>query len=112
MTASPHAASRPADAAPAICLENVSYAFGAADDPTRTLALRETSITINDGEFVCLIGPSGCGKSTLLNIMGGLLLPQTGRVLVRGKPLSGPRPREVAFVFQDSTLFPWRNVLA
>ena len=94
-----------------IQVDNVSYAFGELGDHRRVVALRETFLNVNPGEFICLIGPSGCGKSTLLNIMGGLLMPQTGTVSVRGRPLDGPRPKDLAFIFQESTLFPWRTVL-
>ncbi len=96
---------------PSIVVSDVSYAFGVEGDPTRVVALSHTSLGVSTGEFVCLIGPSGCGKSTLLSIMGGLLKPQTGVVSIRNRPVDGPRPKELAFVFQESTLFPWRTVL-
>ena len=54
--------------------------------------------------------PSGCGKSTLLNIIGGLIAPIAGTVTVAGKPVRGPMPRDLAFVFQESALFPWNTV--
>src|SRR5262245_12302214 len=94
-----------------ILVQDVSFAFGAVGDPTRVVALRETSLSVKAGEFVCLIGPSGCGKSTLLSIIGGLLMPQSGTVSIGNRPVDGPRPRDLAFVFQESTLFPWRTVL-
>jgi NitT/TauT family transport system ATP-binding protein len=59
-----------------------------------------------------LLGPSGCGKSTLLNIVGGLVMPTGGDILIDGQPVRGqPLPRNVAFVFQESTLFPWYTIL-
>jgi NitT/TauT family transport system ATP-binding protein len=61
---------------------------------------------VAEGEFVCLIGPSGCGKSTLLNIMAGLTMPDSGRVLADGKVVEGPG-RERLVMFQESALFPW-----
>jgi NitT/TauT family transport system ATP-binding protein len=73
-------------------------------------ALLDTSFEIARGELLCLIGPSGCGKSTLLNIIGGLLTPSAGTVEVFGKPVAGPMPRDIAFVFQESALFPWNTV--
>src|SRR5262249_30174949 len=54
---------------------------------------------------------SGCGKSTLLNAVGGLLTPTAGSVLIGSTPVRGPRPREVAFVFQENALFPWCTVI-
>ena len=74
-------------------------------------ALRDISLGVGTGEFCTLIGPSGCGKSTLLGMIGGLIEPDTGCVLVDGRPVTGPDPRHVATVFQDPGLFPWRTTL-
>ena len=74
-------------------------------------ALDTVSLAVRQGEFVCLLGPSGCGKSTLLGIIGGLIEASTGTVTVNGMPVKGPQPRNVAFVFQESTLLPWYTVL-
>ncbi|NBJ11246.1 ABC transporter ATP-binding protein [Microvirga arsenatis] len=69
-------------------------------------ALDDVSLTIAEGEFVCLIGPSGCGKSTLLDIIAGLTKPDTGRVLADGRTVEGPG-RQRLVMFQESALFPW-----
>jgi NitT/TauT family transport system ATP-binding protein len=74
-------------------------------------ALADVSLTVRRGEFCTLIGPSGCGKSTLLAMVGGLVAPDAGRVLIDGRPVSGPDPRRVAMVFQDPGLFPWRTAV-
>jgi NitT/TauT family transport system ATP-binding protein len=74
-------------------------------------ALGEVDLTIADGEFVCLIGPSGCGKTTLLNLFAGLDRPDTGEILMDGKPVTHPSP-ERAVLFQDPALFPWLSVRA
>jgi NitT/TauT family transport system ATP-binding protein len=74
-------------------------------------ALLDTSLDIRRGELLCLIGPSGCGKSTLLSIMGGLMEPASGTVEVGSKPVRGPMPQEIAFVFQENALFPWSTVI-
>ena len=74
-----------------------------------THALARTSFRVNQGEFVAVVGPSGCGKTTLLRILGGLLQPSKGRVLLRGEPLTGPRA-EIGYVFQHANLMPWRTV--
>jgi NitT/TauT family transport system ATP-binding protein len=68
-------------------------------------------LEVAEGETVCILGPSGCGKTTLLRAMHGLLPLDAGRVLVGGQPVTGPR-RDVAMVFQNFGLFPWKRVTA
>ncbi len=92
-----------------IAIEGVSKRFVTSSGPVE--ALHEVSLAVGDGEFCTLIGPSGCGKSTLLGMLGGLVTPDGGRVLVDGRPVTGPDPRRVATVFQDAGLFPWRTTL-
>jgi NitT/TauT family transport system ATP-binding protein len=53
-------------------------------------ALDHVSISVGEGEFICLVGPSGCGKSTLLDIIAGLTTPDQGRVLADNQPVEGP----------------------
>jgi NitT/TauT family transport system ATP-binding protein len=74
-------------------------------------ALGDISMTVQDGQFVCIVGPSGCGKTTLLRCLGGLLTPTSGEVRVGGTPVTGP-PDGLAIVFQEygSSLFPWLRV--
>ena len=70
------------------------------------------NIEVADGEFLTIIGPSGCGKSTLLRVIADLLDPAAGTIEVFGQPpAAARRRRDVGFVFQDSTLLPWRTVL-
>jgi len=77
-------------------------------------ALRQVTLTLAEGIFVCLLGPSGSGKSTLLNIVGGLDVPTSGRVLYRETDLTDAdeaaltayRRRHVGFVFQFYNLIP------
>ena len=95
----------------AVCVKQVSHQFGEAGETQYVRALADTSLDIVRGELLCLIGPSGCGKSTLLNVIGGLMAPTAGAVEVGGKPLRGPMPREIAFVFQEHALFPWNTVI-
>ena len=95
----------------AISVLGVSHQFGQAGTARHVKALHETSLDVTRGELLCLIGQSGCGKSTLLNVMGGLIAPTTGDVTLAGKPVHGPMPRDLAFVFQESALFPWNTVL-
>jgi NitT/TauT family transport system ATP-binding protein len=94
----------------AVRVQNVSHQFGEPGDKQHVRALLETSLDIKRGELLCLIGPSGCGKSTLLNVMGGLMRPSSGLVEVAGKPVRGPLPHDLAFVFQENALFPWNTV--
>ena len=96
-------------AAPLIAIEGVTKRFITSSGPVE--ALHEVSLAVGEGEFCTLIGPSGCGKSTLLGMLGGLVTPDSGRVLVDGRPVTGPDPRRVATVFQDAGLFPWRTTL-
>jgi NitT/TauT family transport system ATP-binding protein len=72
-------------------------------------ALDNVSLTVGEGEFVCLVGPSGCGKSTLLDIIAGLTKPDSGRVLADDQPVEGPG-RHRLVMFQESALFPWLTV--
>src|SRR3974390_2650786 len=93
----------------AIRISKVSHRFGEEGEARHVRALLDTSFDIARGELLCLIGPSGGGKSTLLNVIGGLLTPTTGTVDVFGKRVAGPMPRDLALVFQESALFPWKT---
>ena len=83
--------------------DQISMRFGT------THVLDNVSLTVREGEFVCILGPSGCGKSTLLNIVGGFIAPEEGRVTIDDEPVTGPDPRRI-FVFQERGVFPWLTV--
>jgi NitT/TauT family transport system ATP-binding protein len=111
MTASPAQLAGTAAGAPVVRVEQVSQTYrSGAGDARAVTAIEQVSFEVGRNEFVSLLGPSGCGKSTLLNIIGGLIRPSAGRVTVAGKPVSGPLPQDIAFIFQESTLFPWYTV--
>ena len=92
--------------------ENLSkvYKIGKVE----TQALRGVSIAVEKGEFVAIMGQSGCGKSTLLHLLGGLLSPTSGKIIIDGEDLSKVsdaqrteiRRRKIGFVFQRFNLFP------
>jgi NitT/TauT family transport system ATP-binding protein len=95
-----------------IDVRHVSKVFhrqrGKVDSPVP--ALKDVSLQIKAGEFVCLVGPSGCGKTTLLRLMHGLLEPDSGEVLIDGQLQLAPGPH-AGFVFQSFRLLPWRTVI-
>src|SRR5206468_12969398 len=73
-------------------------------------AVDHASFEVLEGEFVAIVGPSGCGKSTILNMIGGLVAPSAGAVLIDGTPVRDAAPRHVGYVFQKDTVLPWRTV--
>ncbi len=73
-------------------------------------ALKDATFDIHEGDFVSLVGPSGCGKSTLLKILAGILSRSSGKALLRGTAIEGPR-RDIGVVFQSPVLLAWRTVI-
>ncbi len=92
-----------------ILLEQVSKRYETASGAIP--AVEQVSLAVRSEEFVTLLGPSGCGKSTVLSMIGGLVRPDAGRVVIDGELIAGPSPHKVALVFQDAGLFPWRTAL-
>ncbi|MBI3709963.1 MAG: putative 2-aminoethylphosphonate ABC transporter ATP-binding protein [Proteobacteria bacterium] len=92
----------PSGAAPYLRIAGVTKLFGSFS------ALKEISLAINAGEFVCFLGPSGCGKTTLLRAIAGLDVQTTGRIEQAGRDISRlpPSERDFGIVFQSYALFP------
>ena len=92
---------------PVVSMKEVSKEFGHG----HVTALTDIDLDIAAGEFISLIGPSGCGKSTLLRIVGDLIQPSGGEVVVNSKSAQQARvDRDYGIVFQDAVLFDWRTV--
>ncbi|WP_417789090.1 ABC transporter ATP-binding protein [Terasakiella pusilla] len=93
-----------------LVLENVELSFDGF------CVLNKINLTVETGEFVCLLGPSGCGKTSTLRVCAGLETPKTGRVIVDGRVMTDghfvlpPEKRKIGFLFQDFALFPHLNV--
>ena len=89
---------------------NMTYRSGKVDVP----AVQDVNFTVKNGEFIAIMGPSGCGKTTLLHLMGGLLQPTGGRILIDGADIAGLsdtertaiRRKKIGYVFQRFNLLP------
>ncbi|OUQ24200.1 ABC transporter ATP-binding protein [Flavonifractor sp. An135] len=93
-----------------ISVQGITKTFSAkGNKKEKKLVLKDISFEVHDGEFVSLVGPSGCGKTTTLTIIAGFQKPDSGQVLVNGKPVTKPGP-DRAFVFQNYALLPWLKV--
>ena len=92
---------------PILELKSVSKSFG--EEPARTRVLKNATLSVEKGEFVAIVGFSGSGKTTLINLMAGLIAPDSGEVLFKGKPVAAPGP-ERGVVFQSYSLMPWLSV--
>lgn len=91
---------------PYLVIDNVSKVY-----PTPTgsyTVLEDVNLTINEGEFVCVIGHSGCGKSTLLDMVAGLRQPSGGEIRLHGEVITRPGPDRMV-VFQNYSLLPWKT---
>lgn len=92
-----------------VAVDDVWMSFPGKQPDRPVHVLERVSLTVQPGEFVCIVGPSGCGKSTLLNVLGGFLGESRGTVRVEGAPVTGPDPGRI-FVFQENGVFPWLTV--
>lgn len=87
-----------------ITVNDLSFRYADSDQ----LILRDVSMRVREGDFVCLLGQSGCGKSTFLRLMAGLEAPTSGSICVDGQPIDGTS-LDRSVVFQDYGLFPWMS---
>ena len=95
---------------PALSFQNITVTFTSQSGGSSYTAVRDTTISIADGEFVSVVGPTGCGKSTVLNIAAGLLRASSGEVKIFGEPLIGINAK-AGYMFQAESLMPWRSAL-
>jgi NitT/TauT family transport system ATP-binding protein len=102
-------ADTPVPSAPELAVElsQVAVKFGRGDKAVP--ALSPTSLRIADGDFVALVGPSGCGKSTILKLVGGLVAPTSGVVVVGGREVAAKALR-IGMAFQNPTMLPWMTI--
>ncbi|MEO0098793.1 MAG: ABC transporter ATP-binding protein [candidate division WOR-3 bacterium] len=92
-----------------IKLENLTKIFYSRDGASVS-ALEGINITFEPKSFTCIIGPTGCGKTTLLRIIAGIEPPTSGKVILGEEVVTRPS-KEIGMVFQQYSLFPWRNVI-
>ncbi|MCP4384634.1 MAG: ABC transporter ATP-binding protein [Hyphomicrobiales bacterium] len=92
---------------PKLIVDNATKYYDTQSGPLH--ALDNYSMSVNDGEFACVVGPSGCGKTTLLWSMAGLHSLTSGTVILDGEQVTGPH-EQIGMVFQEANLLPWRNL--
>ena len=90
-------------------VDNISKAFGFG--VTINKVLKDCSFTLREHEITVLVGPSGCGKSTLVNLLAGYEMPDTGRITLGNKGITGPGGDRLV-VFQETALFPWMSTFS
>jgi NitT/TauT family transport system ATP-binding protein len=102
------ASKMPASSRPILEVEGLSVVY--ERNGKRTVALQNVDLSIQPGEFVCIVGASGCGKTTLLRAIDGLVSPSAGKIRLHGEPAK-PHDERMAVVFQEDRLLPWRTTL-
>jgi NitT/TauT family transport system ATP-binding protein len=98
-----------ATAAPVLAAAGITLDYATEQGAVR--AVEDVSFTVQEGERLVLLGPSGCGKSSILKAVAGFLHPVAGRIVVHGRPATGPAPDRI-IVFQEfDQLLPWKTVV-
>ena len=92
-----------------LVIRNLTRRF-VRDDGEVLTAIEKIDLTIRQKEFICVLGPSGCGKTTFLRMIAGLDQATSGEIILDGEQIQGPNSK-VGIVFQEYSLFPWRNVI-
>ncbi|QGQ47159.1 ABC transporter ATP-binding protein [Metabacillus sediminilitoris] len=87
-----------------LTLQDISKTFSGIE------VIKNLNMQVNDGEFVSILGPSGSGKSTLFSLIGGILTPEKGTILLEDDIING-RTGSISYMPQSSSLLPWRTVL-
>ena len=90
-----------------LCLKDVSLTYHS--DEEETLAVKDVSFSVTEGEFVSVIGSSGCGKTTVLSMIAGLLKPSSGEILLDGVKVEKPGT-DIGYMLQKDQLLPWRSI--
>ncbi|MBI2088372.1 MAG: ABC transporter ATP-binding protein [Deltaproteobacteria bacterium] len=93
-----------------LVVRNLRKAFRSQRSEESVQVFEDISLEVHPSEFISLVGPSGCGKTTFLRILDGLISHDDGEILLDGKTVIKPGP-DKGFVFQDSSLLPWRTVM-
>ncbi len=106
----PDKAGRSQDKRVAIAVDGLSVRFGEGEESLT--ALENVTFDVPEASLITMVGPSGCGKSTLLRAIADLIPAAEGSISVFGdSPQQARQARDFAFVFQDSTLLPWRTAI-
>lgn len=90
-----------------LTLNHISHSYHT--DKGETPALDDISFSVKKGIFLAIVGPSGCGKSTLLSLIAGLMIPESGEILIHGKPLSENKGK-IGYMLQRDELLEWRSI--
>jgi len=88
-------------------ISGLMFSYATTGNDVNSWALHDLSLTVTEGEIVCILGASGCGKSTLLNVIAGLLPPGAGTIEFSNQSDAAGR---IGYIFQNDALFPWRTV--